>query len=111
MNQELIVCFVGGGGLLLQPKLAKTQWLQMIVNSYRLLLTMALLIFIAVWTGFLGLKITTPLLASLLPLATPILTILFGALFFKEKWNKNIVLSLLIITIGAFVLHLNLNHY
>ncbi len=111
VNQELIVFFVGGGGLLLQPKSAKTQWIQMIINSYRLLLTMALLIFIAVWTGFLGLKITNPLLASLLPLATPILTILFGALFFKEKWNKNIVLSLLIITIGAFVLHLNLNHY
>lgn len=109
VNQELIVFLVGGVGLVLQPKLTITQGLQMIIKSYYLLIVMALLIFAAVWSGFLGLKITNPLLASLLPLATPILTILFGALFFKEKWNKNIVLSLLIIAFGAFVLHLNLN--
>lgn len=110
VNQELIVFLVGGVGLLLQPKLAKKQWMQMIVKSYLLLIGMALLIFVAVWSGFLGLKITNPLLASLLPLATPILTILFGALFFKEKWNRKIGLALFIIAIGAYVLHLNLNH-
>lgn len=111
VNQELIVFLVGSTGLLLQPKSVKTQWLKKIIKSYHLLLGMAFLIFVAVWTGFLGLKITNPFLSSLLPLGTPVLTILFGALFFREKWNKNIVLSLLIITIGAFVLHLNLNHY
>jgi drug/metabolite transporter (DMT)-like permease len=43
-------------------------------------------------------------------LATPVLTILFGALFFKEKWNKKLGLALFIIAIGAYMLHLNLNH-
>mgnify|MGYP006194799393 FL=1 len=109
VNQEIIVFLIGGIGLALQPKSVKTQWLQTIVKSGYLLVVMAVLIFAAVWSGFLGLKITNPLLASLLPLATPILTILFGALFFKEKWNRKIGLALFIIAIGAYVLHLNLN--
>jgi drug/metabolite transporter (DMT)-like permease len=110
VNQEIIVFLVGGIGLSIQPKSIKTKWLPTIVKSAYILVLMAALIFAAVWTGFLGLKITNPLLASLLPLATPILTILFGALFFKEKWNKNILFALLIIASGAFVLQLNLNN-
>ena len=109
VNQEIFVFLIGGIGLALQPKSVKTKWLQTIVKSGYLLVVMAVLIFAAVWSGFLGLKITNPLLASLLPLATPILTILFGALFFKEKWNRKIGLALFIIAIGAYVLHLNLN--
>ncbi len=111
VNQEIIVFLAGGIGLIMQPKSVKTQWLPTIVKSAYILVLMAALIFTAVWTGFLGLKITNPLLASLLPLATPILTILFGALFFKEKWNKKMGLALFIIAIGAYVLHLNLNQY
>jgi transporter family protein len=111
VNQEIIVFLVGGIGLLIQPKSIKTEWLQAIVKSGYLIVVMAVLIFSAVWAGFLGLKITNPLLASLLPLATPILTILFGALFFKEKWNKKMGLALFIIAIGTYVLHLNLNQY
>jgi drug/metabolite transporter (DMT)-like permease len=111
VNQEIIVFLAGGIGLIIQPKSLKTEWLQAIVKSGYLIVVMAVLIFSAVWTGFLGLQITNPLLASLLPLATPILTILFGALFFKEKWNKKMGLALFIIAIGAYVLHLNLNQY
>lgn len=110
VNQEIIVFLVGGIGLIAQPKLVKEHWFQSMIKSANLVFIMAVLIFAAVWTGFLGLKITNPLFASLLPLATPILTILFGALFFKEKWNKNILFALLIITGGVFVLHFNLNH-
>ena len=110
VNQEVIVFLVGGIGLIAQPKSVKEHWFQSMIKSANLVFVMAVLIFAAVWTGFLGLKITNPLLASLLPLATPILTILFGALFFKEKWNKNILFALLIITGGVFVLHFNLNH-
>lgn len=111
VNQEIIVFFVGGAGLLLQPNSVKSEGLKMIIKSYHLLVGMALLIFVAVWTGFFGLKITNPFLASLLPLGTPIITIFFGALFFKEKWNKFIILSLLLMTMGAYVLHLNFNLY
>ena len=111
VNQELIVFLVGGVGWLLQPKTLKTEWLETIIKSRHLLIGMAILIFSAVWSGFLGLNITNPLISSLLPLATPILTMLFGALFFKEKWNKKMGLALIILAIGAYVLHLNLNHY
>jgi drug/metabolite transporter (DMT)-like permease len=110
VNQEIIVFLVGGIGLIAQPKSVKEHWFQSMIKSANLVFVMAVLIFAAVWTGFLGLKITNPLLASLLPLATPILTILFGALFLKEKWNKIMGLALFIIAIGAYVLHLNLNH-
>ena len=110
VNQEVIVFLVGGIGLIAQPKSVKEHWFQSMIKSANLVFIMAVLIFAAVWTGFLGLKITNPLLASLLPLATPVLTILFGALFFKEKWNKKMGLALFIIAIGAYVLHLNLNH-
>jgi drug/metabolite transporter (DMT)-like permease len=111
VNQELIVFLVGGIGFLAQAKSVKKQWLQSIIKSSQILLLMALLIFAAVWAGFLGLKFTNPFLASLLPLATPILTIIFGAIFFKEKWNKNIGFALLLISVGAFILHFNLNHF
>lgn len=110
VNQEVIVFLVGGIGLIAQPKSEKEHWFQSMIKSANLVFIMAVLIFAAVWTGFLGLKITNPLLASLLPLATPILTILFGALFFKEKWYKKMGLALFIIAIGAYVLHLNLNY-
>ncbi len=111
VNQEIIVFLLGVTGLWLQPKSLKTQWLQTIEKSSYLLIGMAVLIFAAVWTGFLGLKSTNPLLSSLLSLSIPILTIFFGALFFKEKLNKSIFLSLLIITIGAFILHFKLNQF
>lgn len=109
VNQEIIVFLVGGIGLIMQPKSVKIQWSQTIVKSGYLIVIMAVFIFAAVWTGFLGLKITNPLLASLFPLATPILTILFGAIFFKEKWNKIMGFALVLIAIGAYVLHINLN--
>lgn len=109
VNQEIIVFLVGGIGLIMQPKSVKIQWSQSIVKSGYLIVIMAVFIFAAVWTGFLGLKITNPLLASLFPLATPILTILFGAIFFKEKWNKIMGFALVLIAIGAYVLHINLN--
>ena len=109
VNQEIIVFLVGAIGLIIQPKSVKIQWSQTIVKSGYLIVIMAVFIFTAVWTGFLGLKITNPLLASLFPLATPILTILFGAIFFKEKWNKIMGFALVLIAIGAYVLHINLN--
>lgn len=109
VNQEIIVFLVGSIGLIIQPKSVKIQWSQTIVKSGYLIVIMAVFIFTAVWTGFLGLKITNPLLASLFPLATPILTILFGAIFFKEKWNKIMGFALVLIAIGAYVLHINLN--
>ena len=72
---------------------------------------MALIIFLAILFGFMGLKITNPLISSLLSLSVPIITILFGKIFFKENLNSNILVSLLLISIGAFLLYLDLNHF
>jgi drug/metabolite transporter (DMT)-like permease len=72
---------------------------------------MAMIIFLAVWFGFMGLKITDPIVSSLLSLSVPIITILFGSIFFKEKINSNMVFSLLLVSVGAFLLYLDLNYF
>jgi drug/metabolite transporter (DMT)-like permease len=67
---------------------------------------MALLIFSALLFSFLGLKVTNPLISSLLFLSNPLLTIVFAALFFKEKINLYTILALIFISSGAFIIHL-----
>lgn len=109
VNQEIVVFIVATLGFLLQPESVKLKLIQITKQLYYLIAVMAILIFVAVWFGFLGLKITNPFISSLLPLATPILTILLGALFYKEKWNKKMGFALFTIAIGAYILHLNLN--
>jgi drug/metabolite transporter (DMT)-like permease len=109
VNQELLVFIAGTIGLLIQNESVKSKLIHVTQQSYYLIFAMAVLIFAAVWSGFLGLKITNPYISSLLPLATPIVTIILGTLLFKEKWNKSIFLSLVLIVIGAFVLQFNLN--
>jgi drug/metabolite transporter (DMT)-like permease len=42
----------------------------------------------------------------LLFLSNPLLTIVFAALFFKEKINLYTILALIFISSGAFILHL-----
>jgi drug/metabolite transporter (DMT)-like permease len=66
---------------------------------------MALIIFLALLFSFLGLQVTNPLISSILFLATPLLTIVFGTLFFKEKMSLFNIIAISIIAIGAFILH------
>ena len=67
---------------------------------------MAIIIFSAIWTGFLGLQYTNPLISSLISLITPILTIIFGVLFFKDQWNSITLLSLFLISTGVYLINL-----
>lgn len=68
-------------------------------------LIMATIIFFALLFSFLGLQVTNPLISSVLFLAIPLLTIVFGKLFFKEKMNLYNLIAVVLIALGAFILH------
>jgi drug/metabolite transporter (DMT)-like permease len=109
VNQEFIVFSVSIFGLVTRTSYTRKQLIVSSMSIYKLVSVMALLIFMAVWAGFLGLKITNPYVTSLLALSTPVLTIVFGALFYKEKWSLSNLIALALIISGAFMLHFNLN--
>ena len=69
---------------------------------------MSTVIFAAIWTGFSGLKFTDPLISSLISLLTPILTILFGVIFYKDKWNYLTILYFLLISSGIYLINLEI---
>ena len=69
---------------------------------------MATVIFAAIWTGFSGLKFTDPLISSLISLLTPILTILFGVVFYKDKWNYLTIFCFLLISSGIYLINLEI---
>ncbi len=102
-NQELVVfitaTFITSTTIQL-PEL-KSQLKKYLPNT----LLMACIIFLALLFSFLGLQITNPLISSILFLATPLLTIAFGTLFFKEKMSVFNFVAITVISIGAFILH------
>lgn len=108
VNQEFTVFTVSIFGLMYRTTYSKKQIMISIMSIYRLIFIMAILIFLAVWFGFLGLKVTNPYLTSLLALSTPLLTIVFGVFFYKEKWSFSNLIALALIILGAFMLHFNL---
>lgn len=71
-------------------------------------IVMALILFFALLFSFVGLKTTNPLISSTLFLIGPILTITLGNIFFKEKITFKNLISIIIILIGAFIIHLNI---
>jgi hypothetical protein len=66
---------------------------------------MAAIIFFALLFSFLGLKITNPIISSVLFLSNPLVTILLAALIIKEKITLKSSIAIIIISIGAFILH------
>ncbi len=68
-------------------------------------LAMAIVIFLAIFFSFIGLQATNPLISSVLILATPLLTIVFGALFFKEIISLTHWISIVVMALGAFWVH------
>ena len=111
LTQESTVFIIGISFFFLQSKVDINDLIKNISNKIVFIFFMALIIFLAVWFGFMGLKITNPIISSLLSLAVPVITILFGSIFLKEKLNVNILFSLILISIGAFLLYLDLNNY
>lgn len=103
-NQEFVVFFTA---LLIIVKTQTYSQIKLGISiNFKKVLLMALLIFSALLFSFLGLKVTNPLISSLLFLSNPLLTIVFAALFFKEKINLYTILALIFISSGAFFLHL-----
>ncbi len=109
--QEGTVFVFGITFFLLQPQKVIIEVIRNSTNKIILVVFMSIIIFLAVWFGFMGLKITNPIISSLLSLAVPIITIFLGNLFLKEKINSTILYSFILILIGAFLLYLDLNHF
>ena len=65
---------------------------------------MAIIIFLALLCGMLGLKETDPLIANIIGLFTPVTTILLGSLMLKEKLAWSSLLSLVLMLCGAYFL-------
>jgi drug/metabolite transporter (DMT)-like permease len=65
---------------------------------------MALVIFAAILTGALGLKIADPFLASLTGMMSPVLTVFGGILFFKDKLRPVHYITLALMVAGGVVL-------
>ena len=106
-NQESIVFFVG---LLFTFKKANISSIKTDLRIYfKRIIIMSTVIFFAILFSLLGLKQTNPIVSSLLFLAAPLATILFSAFFFKEKFSKKNIVFIIIILLGAFMLHFQNN--
>ena len=106
-NQESIVFFVG---LLFTFKKANISSIKTELRIYfKRIIIMSTVIFFAILFSLLGLKQTNPIVSSLLFLAAPLATILFSAFFFKEKFSKKNIVFIIIILLGAFMLHFKIN--
>jgi drug/metabolite transporter (DMT)-like permease len=103
-NQELTV-FITALFLILSSH-SFSQIKTGIESNFKKVIVMALLIFLALLFSFLGLKVTNPMISSLLFLSNPLLTIVFAAIFFKEKITIYTIIALIFISVGAFILHL-----
>lgn len=108
VNQEFIVFLFGLFGLLKNRINFSSSIATQIRFIYKQIILMAVVILGAVWAGFTGLKNTNPIITSLLALSLPIFTMVFGAVFFGEKVKVKTIISILLIAIGAFILHFNL---
>ena len=104
--QELVVFFVVLIIFYFKTSLSFHQIYIQIQKIVKPVVFMAIIIFSAIWTGFLGLQYTNPLISSLISLITPILTIIFGVLFFKDQWNTITLLSLFLISTGVYLINL-----
>ena len=106
-NQESIVFLVG---LFFTFKKTKIRSIKIELKTYfKKIAFMSIVVFFAILFSFLGLKQTNPIIASLLFLAAPLTTILFSAFFFKEKLSKKNIVFIIIIVLGAFILHFQNN--
>jgi drug/metabolite transporter (DMT)-like permease len=102
-NQELMVFIVAS---FLTYKQSNISTIKLQISSFfNKVFLMSIIIFSALLMSFMGLEKTNPLITSLLFLATPLLTIVLGAIYFKEKITTSNILTLILMAIGAFMLH------
>ena len=100
--QELIVFILVGLLLLLkQDLLPQTIGIQL-KSLAPFVFLIAIIIFISLWTGFIGLESTNPLISQLI---TPIFTILLGVFFNKDKYSPLALVASIFIISGVFLLN------
>lgn len=105
-NQEMVVFLIFSIiNLRVDKTITNFKKLKLYLNR---VIVMALILFFALLFSFVGLKTTNPLISSTLFLIGPILTITLGNIFFKEKITFKNLISIIIILIGAFIIHLNI---
>jgi drug/metabolite transporter (DMT)-like permease len=106
-NQEFFVFLIGFGVTLMQGKRELNK--NLFKKYFKIVALMSTVIFLALLFNFLGLKDTNPIITSVLFLSVPLTTIIFGAIFFKEKLSAKNLIFITIILIGAFILNLQSN--
>lgn len=105
-NQEMVVFLIFSIiNLRVDKTITNFKKLKLYLNR---VIVMALILFFALLFSFVGLKTTNPLISKTLFLIGPILTITLGNIFFKEKITFKNLISIIIILIGAFIIHLNI---
>ena len=102
-NQEIVVFISAFIFTIFKNKTFKI--IEVCKNYFFRVVLMALIIFLALLFSFLGLKITNPIFSSVLFLASPLFTIVFSTLIFREQLTVKNRIAILIIASGAFVLH------
>ena len=106
-NQEFVVFITTTLIFLLKNK--KTISFEPYKKHFLNVILMAGVIFLALLFSFLGLKLTNPLISSLVFLASPLTTIVMNLVFFKEKLTLHNSIALVLLGAGAFILHYNTN--
>ena len=103
-NQELLVFTVGL--IFTLTKYKNSEILTAIKSQFYTVIMMSIVILAAILCTFLGLKIINPILSGLLFLASPLTTILFSSIFFKEYISAKNWISIIVISTGAFIIYL-----
>lgn len=106
-NQEFVVFMTTTLIFLIKNK--KTISFEPYKKHFLNVILMAGVIFLALLFSFLGLKLTNPLISSLVFLASPLTTIALNLVFFKEKLTPHNSIALVLLGAGAFILHYNGN--
>jgi drug/metabolite transporter (DMT)-like permease len=97
-NQELTVFILGLIFVFLKNN--KIKHLIEMKHQIKSIFIMALIIFMALNFSFFGLKITNPLISSMISLSGPFITMFLGVLFFKEPITKLDLFSIFLISLG-----------
>ena len=106
-NQESIVLLTSFVLLLRKTNLSRIK--TDIGQNFTPILSMSVILLAAFSCSLLGLKITNPIISGMIFLTSPLTTILFSSYFFKETISKQNWLAISIISVGAFLLHVQTN--
>ncbi len=106
-NQELIVCLFASSFMFYSLSIKN---IRLNFKKHRsTVLIMAFIIVGALFFSLYGLKQTNPVVSGFLFLANPLITVILASILLKENMKTYNWISFAILSIGAFLLHLNTN--